>query len=202
GLRDIQIFGFGARRLEQVREKNRQVNQAAHGMTLHRQAVSAAPTFFVYLARILVIGVASYLAASGAPNPQGTVILSFVAAASFSSTQSLTSVVSNLLETYAAAERLFRIEDTRPEVTEPAAPKSCGPIRSIVFDHVQFSYPGTGEAGGSDAGTIATSGGAAGDGTIASSSGAALAGGSGGSARQSGLILRDFCLTISENEKL
>ena len=37
------------------------------GMTLHRQAVSAAPTFFVYLARILVIGVASWLAASGAP---------------------------------------------------------------------------------------------------------------------------------------
>ena len=45
GLRDIQIFGFGARRLEQVQGKNRQVNQAAHGMTLHRQAVSAAPTF-------------------------------------------------------------------------------------------------------------------------------------------------------------
>ena len=83
GLRDIQIFGFGARRLEQVREKNRQVNQAAHGMTLHRQAVSAAPTFFVYLARILVIGVASWLAASGAPNPVETVVLSFVAAASF-----------------------------------------------------------------------------------------------------------------------
>ena len=123
GLRDIQIFGFGARRLEQVREKNRQVNQAAHGMTLHRQAVSAAPTFFVYLARILIIGVASWLAA-----------------ASFSSTQSLTMVVSSLLETYAAAERLFLIEDTPPEVTEPVHPVSCGPIRSIQFDHVGFSY--------------------------------------------------------------
>ena len=214
GLKDIQIFGFGPRRLAMVQEKNRAINRSAHGLVLHQQTVSSAPTFFVYLARILVIGAASYLAASGAPNPQGTVILSFVAAASFSSTQSLTSVVSNLLETYAAAERLFRIEDTRPEVTEPAAPKSCGPIRSIVFDHVQFSYPGTGEAGGSDAGTIAASGGAAGDGTIAASAGAAgdgtiaasagaaPAGGSGGSARQSGLILRDFCLTISGNEKL
>ena len=60
GLRDIQIFGFGPRRLEQVLEKNREVNQAAHGMTLHRQAVSTAPTFFVYLARILVIGAASW----------------------------------------------------------------------------------------------------------------------------------------------
>ena len=142
GLRDIQIFGFGARRLEQVQEKNRQVNQAAHGMTLHRQAVSAAPTFFVYLARILVIGVASWLAASGAPNPVGTVVLSFVAAASFSSTQSLTMVVSSLLETYAAAERLFQIEDTQPQVTEPTHPKACGPIREICFDQVGFSYGG------------------------------------------------------------
>ena len=146
GLRDIQIFGFGPRRLEQVLEKNREVNQAAHGMTLHRQAVSTAPTFFVYLARILVIGAASWLAVSGAPDPVGTVVLSFVAAASFSSTQSLTMVVSSLLETYAAAERLFLLEDTPPEITEPAHPVSCGPIRSIQFDHVGFSYGNSSKA--------------------------------------------------------
>ena len=35
-------FGFGPRRMEQVREKNRgEINRAAHGMTLHRQAVSS-----------------------------------------------------------------------------------------------------------------------------------------------------------------
>ena len=146
GLRDIQIFGFGPRRMEQVLEKNREVNQAAHGMTLHRQAVSTAPTFFVYLARILVIGAASWLAVSGAPDPVGTVVLSFVAAASFSSTQSLTMVVSSLLETYAAAERLFLLEDTPPEITEPAHPVSCGPIRSIQFDHVGFSYGNSSKA--------------------------------------------------------
>ena len=140
GLKDIQIFGFGPRRMEQVREKNREINRAAHGMTLHRQTVSSAPTFFVYLARILVIAAASWLAASGTPNPVGTVVLSFVAAASFSSTQSLTMVVSSLLETYAAAERLFLIEDTLPEITEPEHPASCGPIRKVEFDHVGFSY--------------------------------------------------------------
>ena len=161
GLKDIQIFGFGLQRMEQVREKNCEINRAAHGLTIHRQTVSSAPTFFVYLARILVIAVASWLAASGAPNPIGTVVLSFVAAASFSSTQSLTMVISSLLETYAAAERLFLIEDTSPEVTEPQHPKQCGPIRVIEFDHVSFSY-----------------------------------------GNSSKTILQDFCLTISENEKL
>ena len=142
GLKDIQIFGFGPARLEQVEEKNREINKAAHGLTLHRQTVSSAPTFFVYLARILIIATASYLAAQGSPHPVGTVVLSFVAAASFSSTQSLTMVVSSLLETYAAAERLFQIEDTQPQVTEPVHPKACGPIREICFDQVGFSYGG------------------------------------------------------------
>lgn len=142
GLKDIQIFGFGPARLEQVEEKNREINKAAHGLTLHRQTVSSAPTFFVYLARILIIATASYLAAQGSPHPVGTVVLSFVAAASFSSTQSLTMVVSSLLETYAAAERLFQIEDTQPQVTEPTHPKACGPIREICFDQVGFSYGG------------------------------------------------------------
>ena len=142
GLKDIQIFGFGPARLAQVEEKNREINKAAHGLTLHRQTVSSAPTFFVYLARILIIATASYLAAQGSPHPVGTVVLSFVAAASFSSTQSLTMVVSSLLETYAAAERLFQIEDTQPQVTEPVHPKACGPIREICFDQVDFSYGG------------------------------------------------------------
>ena len=142
GLKDIQIFGFGPARLAQVEEKNREINKAAHGLTLHRQTVSSAPTFFVYLARILIIATASYLAVQGSSHPVGTVVLSFVAAASFSSTQSLTMVVSSLLETYAAAERLFQIEDTQPQVTEPTHPKACGPIREICFDQVDFSYGG------------------------------------------------------------
>lgn len=142
GLKDIQIFGFGPARLAQVEEKNREINKAAHGLTLHRQTVSSAPTFFVYLARIIVIAVASYLAVQGSSHPVGTVVLSFVAAASFSSTQSLTMVVSSLLETYAAAERLFQVEDTPPQVTEPTHPKACGPIREICFDQVDFSYGG------------------------------------------------------------
>ena len=144
GLKDIQIFGYGHRRLQMVREKNREINRQAHALTIHQQTVSSAPTFFVYLARILIIGAASFLAARGTSHPAGTVILSFVAAASFSSTQSLTMVVSSLLEAYAAAERLFLIEDARPEVVEPKNPRFCGPIRKVEFDHVGFSYPDSG----------------------------------------------------------
>lgn len=140
GLKDIQIFGFGPDRLRTIQEKNREINAAAHGLTLHRQTVSSAPSFFVYLARIFVIAAAAWLAERNIHNPAGTIVISFLVTASFSSTQSLTTVVSSLLETYAAAERLFCLEDTVPEVIETADPKESGPIKTIEFDHVDFSY--------------------------------------------------------------
>ena len=142
GLKDIQIFGYGQKRLETVLNTNRSINKAAHLMTLHRQMVTSAPTFLVYLARIAIVASASYLAARGASDPAGTIIVSFAATASFSSTQSLTMVVSSLLETYAAAERIFILEDTEPAVKEAADPEECGNIEHIEFRNVSFRYEG------------------------------------------------------------
>lgn len=140
GLRDIQIFGYGKRRHEQVQDQNKKVNRAAHGLALHRQIVASAPNFFVYLARILIIFVASYLVSQGTYNPIGTIVISFVATASFSSTFSLTMVVSSLLEAYGAAERLFIIEDTKPEIVEVDHPTTLEDIQTIEFKHTDFSY--------------------------------------------------------------
>lgn len=143
GIKDIQIFGHGAGRLAKVMQQNEKVNRSAHGLTLHRVIVSALPSFFVYLGRILILLVATYLTGRSLGDPVGTIVISFVATASFSSTFSLTSVVSNLLETYAAAERFFIIEDTVPQVQEAPDPKPIGKITEVALDHVSFAYPGT-----------------------------------------------------------
>ncbi len=143
GIRDIQIFGNGQKRQQKVMEQNERVNSDAHRLTMHREAVSAAPNFFIYLARILLLVAASYLAGRGINDPVGIVVVSFVSTASFSSTFSLTSVVSNLLETYAAAERMFIIEDARPEAAETSSPSETGPVEEIEFRDVTFRYPDT-----------------------------------------------------------
>lgn len=142
-IRDIQIFGAGERRRQEVAEANRQVNRAALGLTLHRQTIASLPSFFVYLARILILVCAGILTARGCGNPVGTIAISFAATASLSSTFSLTVVVTSLLETYAAAERMFKIEDTAPETREPEHPATCGPIETIEYRDVSFSYPNT-----------------------------------------------------------
>lgn len=139
-LKEIQIFNYGERRMAESLEKTGGINRAAHALTLHRQIVTSAPVFFIYLARILVIAAASYLALEGYENPAGIIVLSFVVSASFSSTQSLTTVISNLLETYAAAERYFAIMDDQPEIIEDPSPVELDSIETVEFDRVTFGY--------------------------------------------------------------
>lgn len=140
GLKDIQIFGIGAQRLDMVGEKSRQLNKTAHGMAIHRQLTNAVPHFFIYMARILIVFAASSIALSDTVDLSRVIILSFIVSASFSSTQSLISVVSSLLETFAAAGRLFEIMDTEPAVSE--APECISPqqIRDITFENISFRY--------------------------------------------------------------
>jgi ATP-binding cassette subfamily C protein len=140
GIRDIEIFGIGGERLKLVREANNRVNRASHGLTLHKQVTSSTPNFFVYLTRIMIIVVSTALAAEGKGDPAGTVVLSMVAIASFASTFSLTSVITNLLQTYASAERLFTLEDAEPPAKEPEDPVEIGPIETIEFRNVRFRY--------------------------------------------------------------
>ena len=142
-IRYIQIFGAGNRKMEDVMQANRQVNKAAFGLTLHRQTIASFPNFFIYLARILILVCAGYLASKGIDHPVGTIAISFTATASLSSSFSLTFVVTSLLEAYGAAERIFKIEDTLPQTEEPETPVVCGEIKTIEFKDVTFAYPNT-----------------------------------------------------------
>ena len=141
GLSEIQIFDYGKRRNEELEAVNRNINRSIHQLAYHRQLVVSTPTFFIYLARIAVIAVASYLALKGNIDTTGIIILSFLVSASFSSTQSLTTVVSSLLETYAVAQRYFDLEDMVPVVNEIVEPKELKNIDKIEFINVSFSYP-------------------------------------------------------------
>lgn len=142
GLSEIQIFDYGKRREDELELVNRDINRSTHRLAYHRQLVVSTPTFFIYLARIAIIAAASYLALQGDIDTSAIIILSFLVSASFSSTQSLTTVVSSLLETYAAAQRYFDLEDMIPRVSEKADYKSLSQINKIEFIDVTFKYPG------------------------------------------------------------
>ena len=134
GLSEIQIFDYGKARSEELTKINQDINRSTHLLAYHRQFVISLPTFFIYLARIVVIAVASYLALVKSVDSSAVIILSFLVSASFSSTQSL--------ETYAASQRYFDLQDKEPLVKESKDPKKLTDIKKIEFKDVTFSYPG------------------------------------------------------------
>lgn len=142
GLSEIQIFDYGKTRSDELTKINQNINRSTHLLAYHRQFVISLPTFFIYLARIVVIAVASYLALAKSVDSSAVIILSFLVSASFSSTQSLTTVVSSLVETYAASQRYFDLQDKEPLVKECKHPKKLSDIKKIEFKDVTFSYPG------------------------------------------------------------
>ena len=142
-IKDIQIYHAGDAKIAQVMKYNDQVNKDMHAMTMHKQALSSAPNFFVYLGRVMILVVAAYLLSSGMGDPVGTIVISFIATASFSSTFSLTFVVSHLLEAFAAAERIFLIEDAKPLTTDPSESVQIEHVECIDFEDVSFAYPKT-----------------------------------------------------------
>lgn len=141
GIRDIQIYNDREDKLSQIIEENKQVNKASHGLTIHQQILTSVPNFFIYLARISIIVIATYLISHNEGDAVGSILISFVASAAFSSTFSLTFVVTHLLEAFAAAERIFIIEDTVPNVEEASQTIPCSKVDSITFNNVSFHYP-------------------------------------------------------------
>ena len=142
-IKDIQIYHASEAKIAQVMQYNDQVNKDMHAMTMHKQALSSAPNFFVYLGRVMILVVAAYLLSNGIGDPVGTIVISFIATASFSSTFSLTFVVIHLLEAFAAAERIFLIEDANPLTTDPKESVRIDHVDCIDFEDVSFTYPKT-----------------------------------------------------------
>ena len=142
-IKDIQIYHASDEKITQVMKYNDQVNKDMHAMTMHKQALSSAPNFFVYLGRVMILVVAAYLLSNGIGNPVGTIVISFIATASFSSTFSLTFVVIHLLEAFAAAERIFLIEDANPLTADPKESVRIDHVECIDFEDVSFTYPKT-----------------------------------------------------------
>ena len=140
GLKDVQIYSQGKVRGDEVIRQSRKLNHIDHKKTMHRQLISALPTFFIYMARILIIFLVFALAVRDPSKINWVIILSFVVSASFSSTQSLISVVSSLTDTFAAAERLFDITDRKPVVEERKDADVLDHAGDVSWKDVRFGY--------------------------------------------------------------
>ncbi len=140
GLKDIQIFHNQEQKMQVLKQRNEEINHSQHKLAVFRQLLSSIPNFFVYLARIALVYSSLSLFANK-ENQVGIIVVSFVTGASFSSSFSLTFVITHLVEAYASARRLFKLMDKNLYVKENNKAMQLNKIETIELKDVCFHYP-------------------------------------------------------------
>lgn len=143
GLKDILIYNNGDKRLQEIDNMGHSLNRIYKNIIRHRNMISSVPMLFTNCARVFILLAASVLMFRGEGVPNETVIVSFIAVASFASTQVLTGIMTSLLQTYAAAERLFQLVDEPLPVEESENPLSVDAVNDISIENVSFGYDKT-----------------------------------------------------------
>ncbi|MDO9492348.1 ABC transporter ATP-binding protein [Acetobacterium sp.] len=142
GIKEIIVFGKGLERLSNIDKKGNEINGVLHKLIRHRNFVMALPDLGRTLARVAVMAICSYGMMIGEVGIGGAAVLMVVLASSFTPVIAISGLSGSLLQTFAAAERVFALEDEKPQVADPVNPKKMG-VNSgeICFNNIGFTYP-------------------------------------------------------------
>lgn len=142
GIKEIIVFGKGTERLSDIDKKGNEINGVLHKLIRHRNFVMALPDLGRTLSRVAVMAICSYGMMIGEVGIGGAAVLMVVLAASFTPVIAISGLSGSLLQTFAAAERVFALEDEEPQVVDPVNPKKMG-VNSgeICFINIGFTYP-------------------------------------------------------------
>lgn len=145
GIREILTLGRGQQRVEELNERGRAMNRLQHWLVIQKNIVTSLPDFVVMLSRILLMGICSAQMMKGNMTLGQASVLLVIIGASFTPVCAISGISGSLIQTFAAARRVFAIYDEPPQVNDPENPDDeMDPSADVDFQNVSFAYPGTG----------------------------------------------------------
>ena len=139
GLKEILLFGNGDERLENIKEKSKELNISLDRIKDHEGIIRAITDLVIMIAILtfVTIGISGYMVESITFSEM--IIAIVLIASSFGPVVALSNLSNTLLQTFACAERLFDILDENPQVIENiGGDKVKG--ESIYYKEVTFGY--------------------------------------------------------------
>ncbi|MEM9561745.1 MAG: ABC transporter ATP-binding protein [Actinomycetota bacterium] len=144
GVREIASLGAEAEMLRRLDERQDQLAKAnaRHGRRAGRE--QAATDGLLAIGVLVTVLVAGFLVEAGRLEPSLYPASIVIAAASFGPVIAVSRLAQELANIAAAFERIGRLLDQQPDVTDPVvpAPTPAG-TGAIRFENVTFTYPGT-----------------------------------------------------------
>ncbi len=143
GVREIAALGAEAEVLRRLDERQDQLARAnaRHGRRAGRE--QAATDGLLAIGVLLTVLVAGILVEQGRLEPALYPAAIVVAAASFGPVIAVSRLAQELANIAAAFERIGRLLDQQPDITEPAMPaRTPAATGAVRFENVTFTYPG------------------------------------------------------------
>ena len=145
GVHEIQSFGKEDYETERFNEKNfQQVNAMLSAL---RMSAIFHPTieFISSLGTVLVVSIGGYMAYLGRTDVEDIVAFLLYLGLFYQPVAGMASLLENMQQAMAGAERVFVILDTEPEIRDREGAEEIGICEGkIEFEHVEFAYE-TGE---------------------------------------------------------
>lgn len=152
GLRELLLFNKGRDRLEQIRAGSRRLDRALGQLRNHEGFIFALSDSLIIAAIGAVLLAASIRYTEGLLSLPGLIVVVAVTSSSFGPVIALSSLSGTLMQTFAAAERIFRLMDEKPAVDEEREdtaankPRQMTPIPApvigeLAYHDVCFHYP-------------------------------------------------------------
>lgn len=139
GLKEILLFRNGKERLEAVNKSSYELNKSQERLKKHEGLVRALSDLAVMCAVLCVVFVGGSLLKEQAIGFSSYLIAIVIIASSFGPVVALSNLSNTLLQTFACAERLFKLLDEVPQVEEVAG-ESLVRSEEINYNQVAFGY--------------------------------------------------------------
>jgi len=144
GLKELLLFGRGEARLAEIRCRHHGADASLARLRLHEGLVLALVDTLVIAAVAAIFLAGVYRVEAGLLSAGELLLVGVVAASSFGPVVALSALSNTLMQTFAAAERIFALLDEEPSVEEGvgreiSAEEAAG---SVEYRQVSFHYPG------------------------------------------------------------
>jgi ATP-binding cassette subfamily C protein len=145
GLKELLLFNQGERRLAEIRSKGRDLNQSYSQLKKQEGWVMAVADLLVMAAAVTLLfsGIGRFEA--GMIGVGEVLVVTVAASSSFAPLLALSALSNSLMQTFAAAERIFALLDEKASVREKLSGNGGAAVVNsgdLVYHNVSFNYPG------------------------------------------------------------
>lgn len=141
GLKTILLFNQGKSRLQQITDKGLLLNKVKQKYSTYEGLLKGIINVVIFTADIVMIIAAIQGFATNILDIRGVIVVIIASVSSFGPLLAVSSVAHYLTQTFAAAERLFKIIDEKPAIIDSQDCSAEQPKKfDIEFKNVTFRY--------------------------------------------------------------